>query len=103
MCGLLLRSMYGTQDASQICRRTTPNCSEANTGSKETPTEPSSTTRSRKPGRSCTETTSYCLETRMMSSRWIMDVTLKSRYDCKSGGVLGPDDIDDSEVTYLNR
>eukprot|EP00971_Amphidinium_carterae_P001498 29937-Amphidinium_carterae.1 len=32
-----------------------------------------------------------------------MDETLKSRYDCKSGGALGPDDGDDSEVTYLNR
>eukprot|EP00971_Amphidinium_carterae_P096849 1917081-Amphidinium_carterae.1 len=32
-----------------------------------------------------------------------MDETLRSRYDCKSGGVLGPDDSDDTEVTYLNR
>eukprot|EP00971_Amphidinium_carterae_P154262 3059445-Amphidinium_carterae.2 len=32
-----------------------------------------------------------------------MDETLKSRYDYKSGGVLGPDHDDDSEVTYLNR
>eukprot|EP00971_Amphidinium_carterae_P138995 2754893-Amphidinium_carterae.4 len=31
-----------------------------------------------------------------------MDETLKSRYDCKSGGVLGPDEGDDSEVTNLN-
>eukprot|EP00971_Amphidinium_carterae_P095644 1892411-Amphidinium_carterae.1 len=32
-----------------------------------------------------------------------MDETLRSRYDCKSGGILGPDDGDDTEVTYLNR
>eukprot|EP00971_Amphidinium_carterae_P040196 788901-Amphidinium_carterae.1 len=32
-----------------------------------------------------------------------MDETLRSRYDCKSGGVLGPDPEDDVEVTYLNR
>eukprot|EP00971_Amphidinium_carterae_P056789 1122845-Amphidinium_carterae.1 len=32
-----------------------------------------------------------------------MDKTLKSRYDCKSGGVLGPEAGDDSEVVYLNR
>eukprot|EP00971_Amphidinium_carterae_P081882 1619789-Amphidinium_carterae.1 len=32
-----------------------------------------------------------------------MDETLKSRYDCKSGGVLGPEDGDDTEVTYLHE
>eukprot|EP00971_Amphidinium_carterae_P342373 6481662-Amphidinium_carterae.1 len=32
-----------------------------------------------------------------------MDETLWSRYDCTSGGVLGPDPGDDAEVTYLNR
>eukprot|EP00971_Amphidinium_carterae_P190999 3790649-Amphidinium_carterae.1 len=32
-----------------------------------------------------------------------MDDTLRSRYDCKSGGILGPDESDDTEVTYLNR
>eukprot|EP00971_Amphidinium_carterae_P148436 2942782-Amphidinium_carterae.1 len=32
-----------------------------------------------------------------------MDETLRSRYDCKSGGVLGPDSEDDTEVTYLNK
>eukprot|EP00971_Amphidinium_carterae_P242417 4813550-Amphidinium_carterae.1 len=31
-----------------------------------------------------------------------MDGTLRSRYDCKSGGILGPDDSDQTEVTYLN-
>eukprot|EP00971_Amphidinium_carterae_P124306 2462580-Amphidinium_carterae.1 len=32
-----------------------------------------------------------------------MDDTLRSRYDCKSGGILGPESSDDKEVTYLNR
>eukprot|EP00971_Amphidinium_carterae_P218185 4331083-Amphidinium_carterae.2 len=32
-----------------------------------------------------------------------MDELLKSRYDFKSGGVLGLDPDDGSEVTYLNR
>eukprot|EP00971_Amphidinium_carterae_P349192 6490890-Amphidinium_carterae.3 len=35
-----------------------------------------------------------------------MDETLRSRYDCKSRGVLGPNPEDDTchrEVTYLNR
>eukprot|EP00971_Amphidinium_carterae_P080440 1591745-Amphidinium_carterae.1 len=29
--------------------------------------------------------------------------TLRSRNDCKSGGVFGPDPKEDTEVTYLNR
>eukprot|EP00971_Amphidinium_carterae_P268307 5323283-Amphidinium_carterae.1 len=32
-----------------------------------------------------------------------MDDVLRSRYDCKSGGILGPDESDSTEVTYLNR
>eukprot|EP00971_Amphidinium_carterae_P187618 3723835-Amphidinium_carterae.1 len=59
MCGLLLRSMCGTQDASQIWQKEyMPNCLEGNAGSKVTATEPSFTTRSLRQKRSCTETTS---------------------------------------------
>eukprot|EP00971_Amphidinium_carterae_P123339 2442206-Amphidinium_carterae.3 len=32
-----------------------------------------------------------------------MDETLRSRFNCKSGGILGPDPEDDTEVTCLNR
>eukprot|EP00971_Amphidinium_carterae_P120069 2378480-Amphidinium_carterae.2 len=32
-----------------------------------------------------------------------MGETLRSRYDCKSGGVLGPEPEDDTGVTYLTR
>eukprot|EP00971_Amphidinium_carterae_P228062 4523531-Amphidinium_carterae.2 len=32
-----------------------------------------------------------------------MDEVLRSRYDCKSGGILGPGAEDDKEVIYLNR
>eukprot|EP00971_Amphidinium_carterae_P141680 2806772-Amphidinium_carterae.3 len=100
MRGLLLRSMYGTQDASQIWQK---NYTKLLGGEQW------------KQGQS----NGALFYDTVTQSRAVahgdgflllgddddvkrMDETLRSRYDCKSGGVLGPDPEDDTEVTYLN-
>eukprot|EP00971_Amphidinium_carterae_P180644 3582788-Amphidinium_carterae.2 len=101
MCGLLLRSMYGTQDrfadlAEGLCQTAgwqtvetgklerSPVLRDHDTGQSSGPRRRRSTPRRRR--------------RREEDGR-----DFKSRYDCKSRGVLGPDPEDDSEVTYLNR
>eukprot|EP00971_Amphidinium_carterae_P349060 6490826-Amphidinium_carterae.1 len=101
MCGLLLRSMYGTQDASQIWQRDYAKL----LGGKQWKQGDSygalfyeTTTQAR----AVVHGDDFLLRGNNDDVKR-MDETLRSRYDCKSGGVLGPDPEDDTEVTYLNR
>eukprot|EP00971_Amphidinium_carterae_P350127 6491397-Amphidinium_carterae.1 len=101
MCGMLLRSMYSTQDAVQIWQKDYAKL----LGGKHWKQGDSN-------GALFYDTVSQARAVVHGDDFLLlgddddvraMDETLKSRYNCKSGGVLGPDEGDDSEVTYLNR
>eukprot|EP00971_Amphidinium_carterae_P207321 4113361-Amphidinium_carterae.2 len=96
MCGLFLRSMYGTEDASQIWQKDYAKLlggkhwrQGASNGALFYDTVSQA--------RAVVHGDDFLLLGDDDDVR-AMDEILKSRYDCKSGGVLGPDPQDDSEV-----
>eukprot|EP00971_Amphidinium_carterae_P114845 2274653-Amphidinium_carterae.2 len=104
MCGLLLRSTYGTQDASQIWQKDYTYQTAWRRAVETRSVQRSLVLRRGHAGQSSrARRRLLTARQRRVDDVKRMDETLRFRYDCKSGGVLGPDPEDDTEATYLNR